>query len=89
MEGNNKPRRNWSQDDILQLVEWYQEKEELWNPKCAAYHMKNLKHDAWLWIAKNCSCEVEDVVKKMESLLASFRRERTKIKTSTGTGKGE
>lgn len=78
----------WNRESILQLIELYRENPELWNPNDNNYHMKTYKLDAWKKIATKVNCEVDDVKQKITSLLSSFRREKLKIKRSTGTGKG-
>nr|CAH7716259.1 unnamed protein product [Callosobruchus chinensis] len=52
------------------------------------YYNKIKKYDAWVSIAEVMACETTEVKKKMESLLASFRREKLKGTKTIGTGKG-
>lgn len=72
----------------FQLIEEYRLNEVLWDPKNPLYYSKTMKHDAWCSISKKLNKDVEDIKKKILSLQGSFRRERSKIKNSTGTGKG-
>ena len=78
----------WSKEDIKKLIETYQKRDLIWDPKHVHHYNKQRKQDAWEEIAKEMGTSV-DVCKKMEYLLAALRREKMKMKKSTGTGKGE
>jgi hypothetical protein len=42
----------WNHEQIEKLIDLYEQKTELWNPKYNNYHMKkNEKNYAWLQIA--------------------------------------
>ncbi|XP_026464463.1 uncharacterized protein LOC113367047 [Ctenocephalides felis] len=75
-------------EDVIFLIEMYQEKNLLWNPKNPHYHNKKLKDDAWKEIANMLQKTMSEVKQKMASLLGSYRRERKKVKDSLGTGRG-
>jgi hypothetical protein len=47
------------------------------------------RFDAWNEISQLLGCDQTEVRKKMESLLTSFRRERQKEETKTGSGADE
>ncbi|KAK9871773.1 hypothetical protein WA026_014228 [Henosepilachna vigintioctopunctata] len=47
-----------------------------------------ITHDAWEAIAPQLETSSENVKSKISSLLASYRREKNKEKSSKGTGKG-
>ncbi|CAH1964058.1 unnamed protein product [Acanthoscelides obtectus] len=81
----------WTNDKTLQLIELYRTKECLWNPKSSFYKLLNKKNDAWQGIATEMNCNTIEVKKKINSLLASFRRERQKESTTktSGSGAGE
>jgi hypothetical protein len=78
----------WDHEKILQLINLYEGKPELWDCRNKNYHLRNTKHDAWLQIATEMNSDAEVIKTKMASLLSSFRRERAKIKTTTRTGQG-
>ncbi|XP_050298442.1 uncharacterized protein LOC126737557 [Anthonomus grandis grandis] len=78
----------WNREACLKLIDIYEQNPVLWNPKHGLYYNKIKKHDAWVNIGQNMQCGSEEVKKKMESMLASFRREKSKGKKSVGTGKG-
>lgn len=79
----------WNHEEIEKLIDAYKMRTELWNPKDNNYHIKNLKNDAWLHVAGSVGCDVTSAKSKMSSLLSSYRKEKAKIKRSTGTGKGK
>lgn len=58
------------------------------NPKHGLYYNKVKKHDAWVIIDEIIGCRAGEAKKKMDSMLASYRREKAKGKKSVGTGKG-
>uniref|UniRef100_A0A1Y1KAI6 MADF domain-containing protein n=1 Tax=Photinus pyralis TaxID=7054 RepID=A0A1Y1KAI6_PHOPY len=78
----------WSREKTLQLINMYETKSELWDVKNSNYHLRNKKHDAWKNIATEMESDVEVIKAKVASLLSSMRREKAKMKNSTGTGKG-
>jgi len=47
------------------------------------------KQDAWEKLGKGMNRHVNECKKKMENLLSSLRREKMKMRKSSGTGKGE
>lgn len=78
----------WDNEDALILIQQYEKHELLWNPKHQQHFNKIKKADAWDDIAKTCSVDVDEVKKKMSSLLGSFRREKAKGKKTIRTGTG-
>nr|CAH7723013.1 unnamed protein product [Callosobruchus chinensis] len=78
----------WSQQIVLVLLEEYQKREILWKPRHPLYYNTIKKEDAWREIAAILNVEVQELKKKMESLKGSFRREKSRVKKGTGTGKG-
>nr|CAH7762977.1 unnamed protein product [Callosobruchus chinensis] len=59
----------------LELIELYRNKECLWDPKCERFKILNA---AWKVISAVVNCDTIEVKKKVNSILASFRRERQK-----------
>ncbi|XP_063384890.1 uncharacterized protein LOC134671000 [Cydia fagiglandana] len=74
----------WNQENVLKFIELYRNKELLWDPKHKLYFNKILKNDAWTEISEqmNCGASVQELKKKMESLLGQLRREKGKTKKS-------
>ncbi|KAF5286438.1 hypothetical protein FQR65_LT12619 [Abscondita terminalis] len=79
---------SWTEEETLELIEKYREKELLWDPQSKHHFNKVLRNDAWNDVATQLNKTVESCKKKMTSVLAALRRERSKIKKSMGTGKG-
>ncbi|KAF5308020.1 hypothetical protein FQR65_LT18285 [Abscondita terminalis] len=77
----------WDRKKILSFIDKYKERDILWDPTHPEHYHKIKKEDAWMELAEEVGCEVEQCKQKMTSLLASLRREKQKIKASTGTGK--
>lgn len=75
----------WDNNKALQLIEEFQKRDILWNPKHAAFYNMNKKEDAWMSLSQAMHCSVEEVKKKMGSLKGSFRRERNRVRRTRGT----
>jgi hypothetical protein len=51
-------------------------------------HFKKIKkQDAWQELGKEMNRPIDECTKKMENLLSSLRREKMKMRKSSGTGK--
>lgn len=85
----NTLKMDWDRENCLKLIDTYEQNPMLWNPKHGLYYNKIKKHDAWINIDEIMQCDGGEAKKKMESMLASFRREKSKGKKTIGTGKGE
>ncbi|KAF5276793.1 hypothetical protein FQR65_LT16172 [Abscondita terminalis] len=72
----------------LVLIDYYEKYPVLWNPRHQFYYSKNKKNDAWDELAKELSCDTQTIKNKMNSLLGSFRAQKSKGKKTVGTGKG-
>lgn len=79
---------DWDNEKCLQLIDLYKSKPEIWQSTHNWYHNKLKKHDAWCDIAKEMETTVDIVKAKVNSLLSSFRREKSKQEASMGTGRG-
>lgn len=79
----------WSEENLLNLVETYKLFQNLWDPKHKDYFNKEKKIDAWNEIASAVGKSAEAIKKKISSLLATYRKEKNKVKSSVGTGKGK
>ncbi|XP_061716947.1 uncharacterized protein LOC133524816 [Cydia pomonella] len=78
----------WDKEKVLLFIDKYRDKEILWDPTHGDHFNKLKKNDAWVELSEDMNITVEEAKKKITSLLASLRREKAKIKNSTGTGKG-
>nr|XP_034827172.1 uncharacterized protein LOC117984622 [Maniola hyperantus] len=79
----------WDKEKTLLFIEKYREIRELWDPKHPQHFNKIIKQDGWVKLSDQFGITVEECQKKITSLLASLRREKSKMKKSaSGTGKG-
>lgn len=74
--------------DCLQLIELYGGYRRLWDAQCSEYTNRGLREDAWREIGRVMNMSVQELKKKMESLMGSYRRERSREKQSRITGSG-
>lgn len=79
----------WESDNCLQLISLYEDKPELWQPDHKYHFNKLKKNDAWEYIANEMNITVDVAKAKLNSLLSSYRREKSKETGSKGTGKGK
>ncbi|XP_054283483.1 uncharacterized protein LOC129000544 [Macrosteles quadrilineatus] len=79
----------WTDDKVLELIEEYKARPVLWDPTSADYKLLNKKSDSWKSLAAVMTTDVEEVKKKINSLLSSFRRERTKENKKSGMAANE
>lgn len=79
---------DWDREKCLELIDTYKKYPFLWNPKHGLYYNKTKKNDAWAAIDASLGCAPGVSKKKMDSILSSFRREKTKGRKLMGTGKG-
>lgn len=79
----------WTQEKVLLFIEEYRNKPILWNPQDPQHFNKLKKCDAWQELADEFETTQDECKRKMTSLLASLRREKSKVSKSIGTGKGK
>lgn len=74
----------WTDEKVLVLIEEYKSRPGLWEPNHPHYKYVNRKNDYWRSLANAVQTNVAEVKRKVNSLLASFRRERAKVKKTSG-----
>ena len=79
----------WTEESAIQIIEIYKRKEIIWNPKHPMHFNKIRKQAAWKELGEEMNRPVDECKKEMENLLSSLRREKMKMRKSSGTGKGE
>jgi hypothetical protein len=79
----------WTQESVIEFIEIYKRKEIIWDPKHPMRFNKIKQQDAREEVGKEINSPVDECKKKMENLLSSLRREKMKMRKSSGTGKGE
>ncbi|KPJ10492.1 hypothetical protein RR48_09626 [Papilio machaon] len=76
-------------DKCRKLIQLYGANEFMWNSKSPQYHNKLLRLQTWVEISKQLDVPIPELKKKMTVLLASYRREKSRIVKSLSSGKGE
>ncbi|CAH2240270.1 jg2282 [Pararge aegeria aegeria] len=71
----------WSNKEVIRLVKAYKAKRMLWDPLHDLYHVQTAKYEAWCELAEPYGCEIVELRKKFNSIFASYRREKAKIRT--------
>lgn len=79
----------WTDEKVLVLIEEYKSRPGLWEPNHPHYKYANRKNEYWRSLANAVQTNVAEVKKKLNSLLASFRRERAKVKKTSGKSSKE
>lgn len=75
-------------EQCLKLIQLYGEYRRLWDAQCPDYTNRGLREDAWRKISQEMNLPIADLKKKMDSLLGSYRREKSREKKSRITGSG-
>ncbi|CAK1598395.1 unnamed protein product [Parnassius mnemosyne] len=72
---------DWSNEKILESINYYESEPILRNPKNVGHKRKDIKYAASVRIKNNLSweCTVEDLKKKRNSLMACYREHLNKI----------
>jgi len=80
----------WSNESVLEFLRLYEQESVIWNAKHLKHKDRNAVYDAWSNIQKSFSlqCTVQELKKKKESLMSTFRPLLSKVKVSMGTGSG-
>ncbi|XP_017791992.1 PREDICTED: uncharacterized protein LOC108574005 [Habropoda laboriosa] len=73
-----------NKEETIKLIEVYRKWVLIWDPKHPDHYNKVRKEDAWEEIGREIGKSPEQCKKKMEYLLAALRREKMKMKKSTG-----
>lgn len=80
----------WSNEVVLEFLDLYENEPVIWCSKHLKYKNRNEVNDAWKRIEEKISitCSTNELKKKKESLMATFRPLMKKVKASLGTGTG-
>ncbi|XP_018580150.1 uncharacterized protein LOC108917849 [Anoplophora glabripennis] len=70
----------WSSEASLALIDEYKRHPVLWDSRHQSYSSKVQKQEAWEDIALNMQMDLLEVKQKMNSLLGSFRREKSRMR---------
>lgn len=88
LDGKMDKFASFSNEDVVMLIQRYEFYRCLWDNTLINYRNKDLREDAWKAISNEMKIPVGLLKKKMTTLLASNRKERSKIKKSLVTGSG-
>lgn len=80
----------WSNNLVLEFISLYENHAVLWDPKHRNHKNRNRLNDAWQEIVSDFSIQttVEELRKKKESLMATYRTLSRKVRDSEKTGSG-
>ncbi|XP_059057765.1 uncharacterized protein LOC131851297 [Achroia grisella] len=68
----------WTNSLVIKLMEEYRKKPELWDNTHKGYRTFTAKYEAWSDLANTFNCDIPDLRKKLNSIFASHRREKSK-----------
>lgn len=85
--------RNWSHEFLREFIDIYRANTCLWRIKSREYSNRHLKEKSYAELVKklkeiNESATKEDVIKKINSIRGSFRKEYRKVQQSKKSGAG-
>ncbi|RVE42445.1 hypothetical protein evm_012902 [Chilo suppressalis] len=78
----------WNNELELSLIEYFRAEPVLWDVKLKNYKNKLKQHDAWMRISTVMEIPVDELKKKKDSLMSSYRSYKGKVKKSVQSGAG-
>lgn len=78
----------WNNEMELNFLEIYQAEPVLWEPHHKGHKDKNKVHDAWVRISEQTEIPVNELRKKKDSLMATYRGQLRKVHNSLKSGVG-
>lgn len=79
----------WNDEQSLKLIQLYKDHPILWDSTCSQYKLGKKKIENWREIATELNTNAVEAKKKIENLLASYRRERNREVRPSGAGSDE
>ncbi|GBP46712.1 hypothetical protein EVAR_86965_1 [Eumeta japonica] len=70
----------WTNEEVVRLIDEFRERRALWDSSADEFRAHAVKAEAWTALARSFGCEVAELRKKMNSLFASHRRERLRVR---------
>lgn len=70
----------WTNDLVIRLINEYKQRPELWDCAHELYRVPTAKYEAWSELAIAFECDIADLRKKLNSVFASHRREKGKVR---------
>lgn len=82
--------KEWTQDEILKLINLIQQNENIWNPAHSQYKNRIRRTDSINKIASILGISQQEVDRKWKTIQSQFRREQNKVKNKkSGAGTDE
>ncbi|KAH9631125.1 hypothetical protein HF086_008627 [Spodoptera exigua] len=78
-------RADWSGDALVRLLAEYRKRPELWYKGHRLYREHSAKYESWSELAALFHCTIAELRKKLNSIFASYRREKSKIRHGGST----
>ena len=78
----------WTSEKIINFIKEIEIRPVLWDSSNGDYKSRNKKHDANQELAERFDCDTTEVLRKWKIILAQYRREKQKIKSSKMSGVG-
>ncbi|VVC96563.1 unnamed protein product [Leptidea sinapis] len=75
----------WTNAQVIKMMQEYKNRPILWDPHHDMYRVQSAKYEAWSQMAQIFQCDVVDLRKKFNSIFASHRREKMKVRHGTRT----
>ncbi|CAF4927945.1 unnamed protein product [Pieris macdunnoughi] len=69
-----------SNEQVLRMVNEFKARPMLWDPEHDLYRIHTAKYEAWSEIAAIFNCDIGDLRRKFNSIFASHRREKGKVR---------
>lgn len=85
---NSNELNMWNNESELNFIEIFQTEPVLWEPNHKFHKDRKRLHDAWVRISDQTGFSVDDLKKKKDSLMATYRGHLRKIKNSLQSGAG-
>lgn len=78
----------WMNDRVIDLIKLYEKHVVLWDSTNKFYKINNKKNDAWKEISQELNLDVQEIKRKITSLLATYRKARQKVAQNNRSGMG-
>jgi hypothetical protein len=71
----------WTNELVIRLIQEYKLRPMLWDPDHDMYRIQTAKYEAYAELAAMFGCDIVDLRRKLNSVFASYRREKVKIRS--------
>ncbi|XP_063365298.1 uncharacterized protein LOC134653865 [Cydia amplana] len=70
----------WTNRLVIRLMQEYAKRPELWDTTNELYRVQTARYEAWSDLAGLFECDIAELRKKLNSIFASHRREKAKVR---------